>query len=385
MFHISDYGKATGITASWYFAVFLFANFLGPYFKTLGLDNFQIGLILGSAPLVVFFTSPIIGALSDDVGRKRMIIFGIFLQLIAIALYIYDRHWTFLLIARMIEALSFAGVALVGIAKIEDNLEDSVRGKYAGISLSIMNIGRLIAPVIGGVMADRLFVKAPFLLSFGLLALLLLALLSKKDFKFKKIPKGDFNFWKTLKEFMKHRPLKGMGFLGMSMHTVMPLLHGFLSIYIIEQFDLSYRFVGYAFFVFGLPHVFQFLFGSLSDRMGRAKSVVLGTLLFGSGLLLMYFANSYDLFLVLFFVMGIGAAIWNVSAWSQMSDIGEKLKVEGRVVGAYISIAKVGSFVSWIISGVVAKFVSIGVLLPAVAVIILVTSILTYPLLKSKA
>lgn len=48
-------------------------------------------------------------------------------------------------------------------------------------------------------------------------------------------------------------------------------------------------------------------------------------------------------------------SIWNVSAWSLMSEIGETQKIESQVLTSYFSLAKVGALISFILSAWIAK------------------------------
>ncbi len=60
--------------------------------------------------------------------------------------------------------------------------------------------------------------------------------------------------------------------------------------------------------------------------------------------------NSYLLLLILIFLAGTGSAMWNVSAWSLMSEVGEKMNAECRILTSYFSIAKLGELLSFVIS-----------------------------------
>ncbi|GAF86331.1 unnamed protein product, partial [marine sediment metagenome] len=68
-------------------------------------------------------------------------------------------------------------------------------------------------------------------------------------------------------------------------------------------------------------------------------------------------------------IIGTGGAVWNVSAWSFMSTFGEKSKREGSVVGSYMSIAKIGAFFGFILSGIIVQFLNIETLFKIMSVI----------------
>ena len=51
---------------------------LAPIGREMGLSEFQITSIIGSSSLAVFLGSPIWGRLSDSLGRKRVMLIGLF-------------------------------------------------------------------------------------------------------------------------------------------------------------------------------------------------------------------------------------------------------------------------------------------------------------------
>ncbi len=112
------------------------------------------------------------GRLSDNVGRSRVIIFGLIIEIISMILYLIGSSWILFAIARVLDAIAFAAVTLIAIAKIEDSLSNKERGKFAGWSLSLAQIGALVGPVVGGLLADMFFIKAPFILSSFILLIL---------------------------------------------------------------------------------------------------------------------------------------------------------------------------------------------------------------------
>ncbi|MCK4967901.1 MAG: hypothetical protein KAS12_02505, partial [Candidatus Aenigmarchaeota archaeon] len=87
--------------------------------------------------------------------------------------------------------------------------------------------------------------------------------------------------------------------------------------------------------------------------------------------------------LILLFFVGLGNSMWNVSAWTLMSDIGEAKKIECGIIGSYISIAKTGAFLSFLVSGLVVQMWGINALFMANGILIILGTILAYPLFKN--
>ncbi len=378
--HLSEYTKATEINVAFIFAVSMLSPVLAPYIKSLGFDNIQLSLIFAVMPLMIIFSSPVIGRISDNIGRKNVIVAGMLAEIVAICLYMFGTGSAAIIIARMIDAVAATAVSIAALAKIEDCVRDKSRGRYAGASLSIEYIGRLAGPVIGGLLADRLFVQAPFLAAILILAGLIL-FIPKKKIARKDIRKKELDLKGAVKTFLSYRELRGMAILGIVMHATFPAHMIFLPLLITESMGLSYAYVGYAFFALGATHILQFMFGRWSDR--KAYRVVLaGTFISGIFLALLSQAAAYPVLLAILFLKGIGNSMWNISAWTLMSNIGERAKTEGEIIGTYISIAKVGSLLSFIASGFVVEFFGISTLFMLNGALIIIGTIIAYPLMR---
>ncbi|MBW6451447.1 MAG: hypothetical protein K0B02_01840 [DPANN group archaeon] len=91
------------------------------------------------------------------------------------------------------------------------------------------------------------------------------------------------------------------------------------------------------------------------------------------------FTSSYLMLLGLLFLKGIVNYMWNISAWTLMSKIGEKEKIEGSVIGAYVSIAKIGAFLSFVVSGFIVALYGIPSLFIMNELLILKGVLFAYP------
>ena len=378
--HFREYMKFTGVSAFFAFSIFLFNPILSPYIKGLGFGDFQISILFSILPLSVIVFSPIVGKLSDVAGRRVVIVMGIALEILAVLLYVFGRSFVLIGIARVFDAIAVVTVILVSLAKVEDVIGSKKRGEYTGWAESLNYVGRLVAPVIGAVIADMFFIEAPFFISIVLLLALFFFLFKRE--KIPKMARKNYNPLTEIKEFLSFRKLKGMGILGIVMHASTPAISLFLPLFIIYELGLGISFVGYAFFFMGFMHLFQFWFGRISDKYGSWKIVLLGCLISAISLGMMSLSNSFVFLALVLFIYGIGGGMWNTSAWSLMSDIGEKNRKEGEIATSYVSIAKIGAFFSFILSGLVVTYFSIQTLFLINGLVILAGMALSYSFLK---
>jgi len=375
-----EYIRFTKVSAFFAFSTALLSPVLAPYLKGLGFSDFQLGIIFSFLPLSIIFFSPVVGKLSDVTNRKIVIEVGIILEILAIALYAFGNSFLMISFARVLDAIAATTVSMITLAKVQDTIGSKKRGEYTGWTESLNYLGGFVAPVIGAILADRFFIKAPFFVSITLLSILFFSL-----FKGDKIPKVDgkkLNPLKEIKKFLSYRELKGMGILGIAMHATTPAINLFLPLFIIYELGLSISFVGYALFFLGFMHIFQFWFGKVSDKYGSWKIVLMGCVISAVGMIFMSFSTSFALLALFLFIRGIGNSMWNVSAWALMSDIGEKRKREGGIITSYLSIATIGAFFSFLLSGLVVTYFDIKTLFLLNSIVVLIGVAFSYSFLK---
>lgn len=376
---LHEYARATEINVIFILAVTMMSPVLAPYIKNLGFNDIQLGVLFSITPLVLVFSSTIIGSMSDNIGRRKAILYGIGGEIAAIIIYISSTNWILFVIARILDAVAATTVVIVSLATIEDNIKDKTRGKYTGISLSIEYVGRLLGPLAGGLLADIFFIKAPFITSIFVISFLLLILPRKK---LGRIRKKSLKWSEGIRHFLSFKKLKGMAIIGIVMHSAIPAFLVFLPLLITEDMNLSYAFVGYALFALELPHILQFVFGKWADKQA-CKLILIGALLSGMLMSLISQINLYLILVLILFIRGIGLSMWNISGWTLMSKIGEKKKMEGEIIGSYLSIVKIGSFASFILSGLFAYIYGIESLFLVNGIIIVLGTVLAYPFLKN--
>ena len=90
-----------------------------------------------------------------------------------------------------------------------------------------------------------------------------------------------------------------------------------------------------------------------SDKFGSRRCILIGCTIAGVSIITIPFMPTIPTLIALMLFKSLGSSLWNVSAWSFMSTIGENIHKEGEIVGSYAALAKIGAFISFIVSGVV--------------------------------
>jgi DHA1 family tetracycline resistance protein-like MFS transporter len=115
-----------------------------------------LGFLLGIFPLCQFFTSPLLGALSDRLGRKKILLFAIAGScagyiIMAVSILIGNLALAFL--SRIITG-AFSGSMAVTQSAIADLSDEKSRAKNFGLLGAAFGTSLFIGPALGGFLSD---------------------------------------------------------------------------------------------------------------------------------------------------------------------------------------------------------------------------------------
>ncbi|MGA4638396.1 MFS transporter [Stutzerimonas stutzeri] len=153
-----------------------FAAFLGPFTQTvyapilpelggaLRTTPFLINLSISIFTLVLAFMQIIYGPLVDRSGRKRTLLAGLAIYIVAsLGCFLADRIET-LLAFRALQAGGIAAGAVVAVTVIGDRFEGAARGRAMGSFQMMVALGPVVGPVVGGFVGEHLDFHYVFLL-----------------------------------------------------------------------------------------------------------------------------------------------------------------------------------------------------------------------------
>ncbi len=120
---------------------------LYPYAKQFGLNDFQASLLTTSFALSQFFGTPVLGKLSDRLGRKYILVFSLAGTMVANLLASVAGVAWLLYVARMLDGLT-GGNTSVASAVISDITTPQQRPKAFGIFGATFRLGFVIGPVL---------------------------------------------------------------------------------------------------------------------------------------------------------------------------------------------------------------------------------------------
>lgn len=357
-------------------AVNIYSPFLAPYLVGKGFLKEEISSIFAIAPFVLIISSAVFGKLSDRLGRRKIINLCILLEALAILLFLYTKNSLFIVAAASVLAnIGEVGYDLAVLQRVEDNIIER-RGTMTGIFQSIRSLGVLAGSLLGTVIVSFLPIAFTFKITFA--ALFFIALINnlgpKKNHQ--GIKYGDLNFIKNIREFWSNAKLRKMGILGMAVHFTIPASAIFIPLFIVEDLGGSLIDVGIFASLVSFFSVFQFYSGRMCDKKGDGKVIFISVFCYALALASLFLVSSLAFFYIIISLIGLSSGFWNTSAWCYMSKIGEEGKNIGLVTGSYISIAKIGNVISFLVSGFIATTFGARALFLFYGVIVILASFL---------
>ncbi len=143
--------------------------FLALYASSLGIPAWQIGIILGVQLVSIVFAKPVMGRLSDRVGRAAVIVPGLLVGAASVALLILAKGFVSLTLLSLVFGIGFATVTSSTTALVADLTKDGRFGSSMGVLRTVMDVGQSIGPVLTGFVIG----VAGYASAFGVLAAIL--------------------------------------------------------------------------------------------------------------------------------------------------------------------------------------------------------------------
>jgi MFS family permease len=178
--------------------------------------------------------------------------------------------------------------------------------------------------------------------------------------------------------FLANKRLHPIIILGTAISASVPIIFLFIPLFITGELGLSYAQAGLAVSMYGAAHLLQFLFGHFADTFGRKRLLSLGGMIYGLALIgLAMQGTSYGQLLIFITLCGIGNSIWGVAATSYLAAIASEYGGREEMIGAYISITKIGEVVSFLVIGLLVVAADERTVFSVVGGIVIVASLLS--------
>lgn len=323
-----------------------------------------LGVLLGVQPLFSFFSAPILGVFSDQLGRKRVLIVSLIIAMLgySIGWYATSAYSILgLILFRVVVGISAGSTSIVQ-ASLADISTKENKTKNFGLYNMALGTGFTIGPYLGGKLSDPEFLSvASYSLPFFFTVIVIIVSLFLVIFFYRETLKeksmGKISLLAGIRGFKKAFHMKGLRILfALTFMFVFgwSLFFEFIPVYLIDRFSFQTKDIGNLYGVSGAMFAISsgILIRPLINRFSPYKLFMGNIFAVGSIILILVASNSmwqvYISAIILnFFSAGIFPSITTL-----VSNKAEE-NVQGEILGLLSSTYGLALAVSPIVSGVV--------------------------------
>lgn len=318
------------------------------YVATLGATGLWIGAIFSAFALSRALFLPVFGRISDNHGRRRIILMGLVFYSLISALYTLADSVVEITALRFLHGIASAMVLPIAIAYISDIAPVGEEGKFVGSFASSIYLGMSLGPLIGGVISDLFTMNAVF---HSMTILSLLALLTTVIFLPDIAPRPVKK--SPIRAIISHKPLRGPILYQLMYALANGTFMVFLPVIAIQRGGLSAAEIGMVILVSVLSTtVFQHFFSRFADQFERYHLIAGGTAMIGSSLLILPEFSGFVLYLIGALLMGVGRGVSLPAMYALVTVAGRDVG-QGSASALVNSSLSVGLIISPLISGMV--------------------------------
>ena len=320
-----------------------------------GASGKALGALISLHALFQLVFSPIWGSISDNVGRKPILIVGALGNALALLMFGLSTQLWMLFVARALSGIFSAATLPTALAFIGDSTSKENRGGGMGVIGAAVGTGMVLGPGIGGWLGAE-SLSTPFFVAgaLSLVAALLIVLILPESLPAEKRAKGvklDISsryagMWQGLKGPM------GMFFLlSFLVSFGLSNMEGILGLFALERFGFGPKEVGSVMVVVGtvVAGVQIVLTGPATKRFGE-RTVIKASLL-GLTVTFLLILTAYD-FTTLLLTIGLFAFTNAMLRPSISSLVSKETEVDqGLALGLNSSFMSLGRFIGPLLAG----------------------------------
>jgi MFS family permease len=338
---------------------------LPTFAEKFGADGLGVGLLLMSYSLMQFIFTPIWGRLSDNIGRRPVLLISLTASAIGYLIWGFAGSLSMLFVSRIVAGFGNANIA-VAQAYIADITTAENRAKGMGLIGAAFGLGFVLGPAIGGLISHFAhgnvgpigFVAA----GFSLLDLILTALLLPEPKNRSQAGHERFVFdpgfyFKTLFDPKLRVPLAIFfisTFAFSNMEATLVLLTERWFNFNTADNSWMFTYIGFL-----IVLVQGGLIGRLSKKYGEKHLISIGCILVAAGLLLTPFTKQVFVLYGALALLAFGSGINNPSNQSILSKLASKEKV-GGVLGVGQSVSTLGRILGPICGGAAFQYLGLA-------------------------
>ncbi len=362
--------------------IFLSPNGILPLDAPLATRTAFYGLLLAAYPFAQFFGAPLLGTLSDQHGRRKLLLISLIgtgLGYLLFAIGILSKNLPLLFASRLLAGFTGGNIA-IAYSAVSDLSTNETKSRNFGLVGMMFGFGFMIGPFLGGQLANSNLISwfnaaTPFYFA-ALLSLINIFMLI-------------FLFQETLQTSRKANISWTAGITNLKKAFTTPALNKiflvllvwgigftffaqFFQVYLVEKFDFSEPKIGLIFGYVGLWIAFTqgALNRPISKRFRAQKILMVSLLMLSISLFLILIPNKSVYFYLVMPLIALsqGITLPNITAF--LSNLAPK-DMQGEVMGINQSLQSAAQAIAPLVAGFfAAAYVGLPILIAAIFIFI---------------
>lgn len=329
--------------------------------------TFILGILIAAYPMAQFFGAPVLGALSDKEGRKKILIYSIIGSVIGyliFALGIIYNSISMLFIGRIIDGISGGNISII-YSSLADISDEKSKAKNFGLVGAAFGVGFIIGPFFGGELANHNLVSwfnysTPFffaaLLSF--INLILVITRFKETLKEKKNTEVNvFTGFKNISKAMSKKEFRSIFLIAFLVTFGFTMFSQFFQVFLIEKFNYSQFNIGRLLAYFGIWSAL--IQGGLVRRIAKKtkpeKVLSISLLLMSVSFMLLIIPDKSWYLYITMALVAITQGMTSPNVTAMVSNLADS-SVQGEVLGINQSVQALAQAIPPIIGGLTVSF-----------------------------
>ncbi|WP_299983523.1 MFS transporter [Desulfobacula sp.] len=361
-----------GVFLTLFFAIFTTVTGVGivvpllpVYANDLGATGIYVGMIFGSFSISRIFLLPVFGRLSDQKGRKPFIVAGLFAYTVISIAFVFSETVETLILLRFFQGAGSAMIMPVVQAYIGEITPEGSEGYSMGLFNLSMFLSLSLGPLMGGGIKDIWSLDAAFIcmgVLSGIGLLLCIFFLPATSEEKVKTTGNEIIPWSNL---IKDRGLISIFIFRYAYTACIGVIWCFLPLFADIEFGLSSSLIGVLVMLgvfisglLGLP------MGYAADRVNKNLMIIFGGTLSTIGMLLPFWASSFQDLVIAVSIFGIGGGISSPAIMAYSVIKGDTKKAMGSVISIMTVAHSLGMLTGSMAAGLAMDFLSLRLSFP---------------------
>jgi len=351
----------------------------------LGADTATIGLVVGASTVTGIFLKAPAGALSDVLGRARLLLMGAAVFAFTPFLYLLVGYAWMLVAVRLFHGIAtsiYGPVMLAAVASVAGARKGEMLSWFAVIKIATGSVGAFLGGgllyLLGGAHPSLLHFKVVYAVcgDFGLVALGIALVVLPRLPEIEPVKKKGAQVLRGLGEVVSHLPLVVTSGAEGVQNLTMGALNAFFPIYIVQELGMNSVQAGLLWTILtGTSVLTKPLMGRVSDRFGR-RWVIAGGLILCAVPFALIPTTSHFAYLALWsIIFGTGEAFVTSATGALVAELTAERSL-GAAMGVFGTIADTGQALGPIVLGLLLTRLSYLVSFSLLAALLVVWTVL---------